>query len=857
MHPRSKHWHLIDYAIVRQKDRQDVRVTKSMCGAECWTDHRLIVSKLNVRIQPKRRPQGNQTKKKLNVTKLSNGDIKESLVCTLEERLQTLHLDSDDIEANWASLRDVVYTTATEILGPPTRTHKDWFDENCDTITQLLDKKHKLHQSCLNDPNSTAKKDAFANICSIIQFKLRAMQNEWLSKQADQIQEFANQKDMKNFYDALREVYGPSSSGVSPLLTEDGSTLITEKDKILERWAQHFENVLNRQSEINNIAIERLPQIPMNADMDEPPTLLETEKAIHILSRGKAPGSDSIPAEVYREGGTALTEKLHHLFLQMWDQETIPQEFKDASIIHIYKRKGNQQACDNHRGISLLCIAGKILARVLLNRLMLHLESGHLPESQCGFRKNKGTIDMIFAARQLQEKCREQHSHLYSTYVDLTKAFDTVSRDGLWRIMAKFGCPPRFISLVRQFHVGMQARVRENGAVSESFPVTNGVKQGCVLAPTLFSIMFSAMLQDAFRDGDIGIKINHRMDGKLFNLRRLKAKTKVVTEIIKDFLFADDCALNAGSEVDMQQSVDKFSAACTNFGLTISIKKTEVLYQPPPGEIFSEPDITVHGKRLNVVNRFTYLGSTLSQNATIDDEVDIRIARASASFGRLSAKVWNRRGLSIDTKLKVYKAVVLPTLLYGCETWTVYQRHAKKLNHFHTTCLRKLLNVRWQDKVPDTVVLQRAASSSINTILMQCQIRWAGHVVRMPDHRIPKRLFYGELQLGKRTKGGQRKRFKDSLKSSLKDFNIDTETWEEMATDRATWRSLMHKGAALSERNRTLAAEEKRRARKLRASIDDNGDGIPCPHCQKTFRARIGLTSHLRTHQPKVQRVNE
>ena len=193
-----------------------------------------------------------------------------------------------------------------------------------------------------------------------------------------------------------------------------------------------------------------------------------------------------------------------------------------------------------------------------------------------------------------------------------------------------------------------------------------------------------------------------------------------------------------------------------------------------------------------------------------------------------------------------------------CTSISGLLRHVcKKLNHFHTTCLRKLLNVRWQDKVPDTVVLQRAASSSINTILMQCQIRWAGHVVRMPDHRIPKRLFYGELQLGKRTKGGQRKRFKDSLKSSLKDFNIDTETWEEMATDRATWRSLMHKGAALSERNRTLAAEEKRRARKLRASIDDNGDGIPCPHCQKTFRARIGLTSHLRTHQPKVQRVNE
>ena len=98
---------------------------------------------------------------------------------------------------------------------------------------------------------------------------------------------------MKNFYDALKEVYGPSSSGASPLLNADGSTLITDKEEILKRWAEHFNNVLNRQSEINNDAIDRLPQIPVNTSMDDLPTLLETEKAIHILSRGKAPGSDS------------------------------------------------------------------------------------------------------------------------------------------------------------------------------------------------------------------------------------------------------------------------------------------------------------------------------------------------------------------------------------------------------------------------------------------------------------------------------------------------------------------------------------------------------------------------------------
>ena len=314
--------------------------------------------------------------------------------------------------------------------------------------------------------------------------------------------------------------------------------------------------------------------------------------------------------------------------------------------------------------------------------------------------------------------------------------------------MAKYGCPRKFIAIVRQFHDGMLARVQDNGEASEPFSVTNGVKQGCVLAPTLFSLMFSAMLTDASSDSNVGIGIRYRYDGSLLNLRRLQAKTKVSTDTISDFLFADYCALNASSEADMQPSVDKFSDACDNFGLTISTKKTEVMYQPAPGRPYTEPNISVNGQRLSVVDKFTYLGSTLSRTVTIDDEVNNRLAKASAAFGRLRKNVWARRGISTETKIKVYKAVVLTTLLYGSESWTVHKRHAKKLNHFHTICLRKLLGIKWQDKIPDTVVLTRANVPSIHTTLMQTQLRWAGHVVRMPDHRLPKKLLFGELHFG-------------------------------------------------------------------------------------------------------------
>ncbi|BHF85824.1 hypothetical protein SprV_1002899700 [Sparganum proliferum] len=274
-----------------------------------------------------------------------------------------------------------------------------------------------------------------------------------------------------------------SSSGgeISGTCCADGSALLTEKTQILQRWAEHFPGVLNRPSAISDTAIACLPQVETNAGFDLPPSLKETIRAVQQLSSGKAPGSDAIPAEVYKYGGPQLMDHLTALFQEMW-------------------RQGNRQICDNHRGISLLNIAGKIFARILLNRLNNHLEQGLLPESQCGFRRHRGTTDMIFAARQLQEKCQELRTHLYPTFVDLTKVFDTVNREGLWKIMQKFGCPERFIQMVRQLHDGMVARVTDNGAVSEAFAVTNGVKQGCVLAPTLFSLMFSAMLMDAYRD---------------------------------------------------------------------------------------------------------------------------------------------------------------------------------------------------------------------------------------------------------------------------------------------------------------------------------------------------------------------
>ncbi|GAB1599902.1 uncharacterized protein LOC115210514, partial [Argonauta hians] len=155
---------------------------------------------------------------------------------------------------------------------------------------------------------------------------------------------------------------------------------------------------------------------------------------------------------------------------------------RDAKIVTIYKNKGDRSDCNSYRGISLLSIVGKAFA--------------------------KGRP-------------------LYLAFIDLTKAFDLVSRTGLFSLLRRIGCPPKLLALIRSFHDGMLGTVQFDGSSSEPFPVKSGVKQGCVLAPTLFGIFFSLMLRYVFRQSDDGVYLHTRSDRNLFNLSRLRAKTKV------------------------------------------------------------------------------------------------------------------------------------------------------------------------------------------------------------------------------------------------------------------------------------------------------------------------------------------
>ena len=150
-------------------------------------------------------------------------------------------------------------------------------------------------------------------------------------------------------------------------------------------------------------------------------------------------------------------------------------------------KKGDLSVCDNWRGISLLDVFGKLLARILKQRLEVVAER-ELTESQCGFRKGRGCVDMIFCARQLIEKTLEHEETVYIVFVDLKKAYDSVPREAMRKALEKYGYPSRMISLIRSFHDEMSAELKINGEILEGeIKVTNGLCQGCTMAPTLFN----------------------------------------------------------------------------------------------------------------------------------------------------------------------------------------------------------------------------------------------------------------------------------------------------------------------------------------------------------------------------------
>ena len=251
---------------------------------------------------------------------------------------------------------------------------------------------------------------------------------------------------------------------------------------------------------------------------------------------------------------------------------------------------------------------------------------------------------------------------------------------------------------------------------------------------------------------------------------------------------------------------------------------------------------------LGVVENFTYLGSTISSILSLDTKLNTQINKAVTAMAHLAKGVWENYMLTINTKMKVYQARVLSTLLYGSKAWTLYSCQECRLNAFKLHCLRSNLGITCQDCVPNKNILAQVGIPSIFTMLMQKHLHWLGHVSLIQDSWIPKDVLYGELATSSRPAGMPSLHFKDICKWDLNAGNINSAGSEAVAADHISCRLVIKEGIQLSEQRREDQWEVRRECRQQRAAsaTTELGSDYTCSNCNRACHSRIRLYRHSR-----------
>ena len=451
---------------------------------------------------------------------------------------------------------------------------------------------------------------------------------------------------------------------------------------------------------------------------------------------------------------------------------SVPKDWKIGCIVPLYKGKGDPLECKNNRGISLLSVPGKVYGRILIERVIEN-SNEQIGEEQSGFRKGRSCTDQIFVLRQMCEKMREKKKNIYVAFMDLEKAYDRVDREAMWEVMRIYGIGGRVLRGIMSFYNEGRACVRVGQKVSDSFEVKIGLRQGCVMSPWLFNMFMDGVVREVYvRANQAGVRMN----------------VAGVDLVLSQLLFADDTALVAESEDQLQCLVREFGRVCDRRKLKVNVDKSKVM---KIGED-TEPvviDIMLNGERMEVVNSFKYLGSCFSNEGGVKEDVSMRVREGMKTFGAMK-RVWSERSVSMRVKRELYERIVVPTVMYGSETWGMNVVERNKLDVAEMKCMRSMCGVTRWDRLRNETVRERVGVSEPMSERVDRKIlKWFGHVERMGNERLTKKVYISEVS-GVRRIGRPPTRWIDGVKRACAVRNIRLEEAKRDCRDRNAWRSM-------------------------------------------------------------------
>jgi hypothetical protein len=490
-----------------------------------------------------------------------------------------------------------------------------------------------------------------------------------------------------------------------------------------EAWIKHFEAVFNG----NN----------MQVDIEHPSGLQPTEEdiyddvldaeiseseirdAIRRTKCGKAPGPDNILAEVLKLGENEIVNFLCKLFNQLLTESKFPIEWTKATITPLHK-KGDKENPDNYRGISLLSILSKVFTGIINKRLNEWTEANEiLNDVQAGFRKGRSTVDHIFTLNALIEKQFSKNMKFYVAFIDFKKAYDTVDRPILYAILFKAGIQGKMLKLIKSMYQTVQACVRGSYGTTEYFKCMQGLKQGCILSPILFSILINELANDIINNGRHGVSLSaHEID--LFLL-----------------LFADDLTLLAVTITGLQNQLNVLRESATRLGLVVNMEKSQIIVFRKGGFLAAKEKWYFGIDELKVVNQYKYLGLIFSSKLSFIAAIEEMAAKGKKSTVEILRTLRRIDCNSPGIFFKLFDAQVLPVLLYGAEIWG--HKIYKKIEQIHLFACKRFLRIT--DKTPNDVIYGELGRHPLWIESNLRCIKYWFRLINQPDNMYSKKAY--------------------------------------------------------------------------------------------------------------------
>ena len=556
-----------------------------------------------------------------------------------------------------------LHTRTSERKGNKLKYKKYWNDELEYQWNRVCDKE-RIWLKCKNNNKKRLKSDYCAER-KIFDRLNRRYKRQYQRKEQDKLQNLVENDISRDFWKEIGKLSLANDRKVKipmEILDSEGNSVF-DCEKVLERWRNDYHGLFNSENndQFDNEHYEEivgelrqndgLLRVNLNLDMlNRDITYQEVESSVQRAKLRKASGFDGIPAEVLRF--ETCIDLLYKIISHCFKNGEVPSEWTKG-IINPIPKPDAKDARDplNYRGISLLSVPYKIYADILNQRLMKWLEQNNiLVDEQNGFRQKRSCLEHIYSLYTMVNNRKLSRQSTYVGFVDFRKAFDTIQRKFLWYKLMKIGINGRILDAIQSLYVNVQSSVKVNDLFSPWFPVSNGVKQGCKISPTLFSVYINDLAQE---------------------INGLNCGINVGDIMVSTLLYAGDIILIAPTAENLQQMFDTLNIWCRKWRLTVNPDKTKVIHFRTSTVPQSAFTFKCGEKDIEYVSSYKYLGLWINEHLNMTKTVKELAKSASRALSALYSKCLRAGGMTLNVFQKLYESLVEPVLFYSCGVWRI------------------------------------------------------------------------------------------------------------------------------------------------------------------------------------------